>query len=252
MSTRVRFLKQWTTTTRSDHDALFVDVMLIRRRLGRVKTALLRLCTQNAGGHFGPDDLRKLLRQEPHVLALQECSDQPWMAEVAAEFGYVQLVGEPSGQVGQPATPTFVSAAEVRVRRPGKWVRLLGAARIGKGAGHDTSKPKWWLRTWLAIEGIPFSASSWHATTSQQFAGRFAAALTEARVWLSIAATLRRPVFTLGDTNSDLQQRLTRWILAHGMTSNHEQLGELATMRKRSIDAVNVQRHLVVKARAVA
>lgn len=245
MSTRVRYLQQWRVKTKSDHDALFVDVMLICRRLGKVKTALLRLCTQNAGGHFGPDDLRKLLHQEPHVLALQECSDQPWVAEVAAEFGYQLLTGEPDGQVGQAATPTLVSS-EVTVRRPGTWVKLLGAAKIGdKGAGRGTSKPKWWLKTRLAIDGIRFSASSWHATVSQQFWQRFLAALAEARVWTSIAVTLARPCFTLGDTNSDLQQRLTRWILSHGMTSNHEQLGEIATMGHRSIDAVCCQRHLV-------
>lgn len=239
--TTVRFLTQWVVATGSDHEALIVDVQL----KDHGTRSHLRLCTINAGGHFSERLLRRLVQvYAPDVIACQEASDQKWLGEVLAEFGFQLLEGEPAGQVGQAATPTFVGT-RVTVRRPGKWVKLLGAEKIGKGAGPDTSKPKWWLKTRLSVDGIRFGASSWHATASQQFAGRYTAALTETRVWLSTAAALNRPIFTLGDTNSDHQQRLTRWILDHGMTSNHEQLGEIATHERRSIDAINVQRRLV-------
>lgn len=251
MRTRVRFVGQFTVRTKSDHDALFVDVELIRGRGRRRKVVRLRLCTANMGGHFDELDLEKLLEHEPGVIAFQEASDQHWLLDAAAEAGLQLLEGEPGNQVGQAATPTFVGR-RVDVRRRGTWVKLLGAVPIGPGAGRRTSKPKWWLKTRLSIEGIRFKASSWHATTSQQFRGRYLAALTEVRIWTAIALTLRLPAFTLGDTNSDFQQKLTRWILDHHMTSNHEQLGEIATMGHRSIDSIAVQRHLVVKRRAAA
>lgn len=239
--TRVRFVKQWTVETGSDHKALLVDVELRRRGKG----VRLRLCSINAGGRFTERHLRRLVQvYAPDVIAFQEASDQKWLAPVLGEYGLRLLLGSPAGQVGQAATPTFVGT-RITVRRPGTWIKLIGAEHIGKGAGPDRSKPKWWLKTRLAVEGIGFSASSWHATASQQNKPRFLAALREVRVWLTIAATLRRPVFTLGDTNSSYSQRLTRWILQHGMTSNHEQLGEIATHGKRSIDAVVVQRAVV-------
>src|SRR5690349_3697727 len=239
--TRVRFVKQWAVATGSDHKALLVDVEL-RRHGRRVR---LRLCSINAGGRFAERQLRRLVQvYAPDVVAVQEASDQKGLAPVLGEYGLRLLLGAPAGRVGQAATPTFVGT-RITVRRPGTWIKLLGAERIGKGAGPDRSKPKWWLKTRLEVEGIRFSASSWHATASQQYRRRWLAALREVRVWTSIAATLHRPVFTLGDTNSDYQQPLTRWILAHGMTSNHEQLGEIATHGKRSIDAVCVQRRLV-------
>lgn len=243
MTTRVTFLRQWTFRTKSDHDALFVEVRLTRRKRRKRQAARLRLCTANLGGTFDETNLRQLLNLQPDVLACQEASDQKWIRLVCEEYGYTLLEGEPTGP-GQAATPTFVGH-RVDVRKPGEWKQLLGAVNIGPGAGPDRSKPKWWLRTWLAVDGIPFSASSWHATVSQQFWRRFLAALSESKLWVGISLTLRRPSFTLGDTNSDLQQRLSAWILAHGMTSNHEQLGEIATRGGRSIDAVCVQRHLV-------
>lgn len=243
--TRVRFLSQQTVVTGSDHLALVVDVRLTHRRLGRRRVAHLRLCTVNAGGRFNERHLRRLVQvYNPDVIAVQEGSDQRWLVAVLAEYGYALLVGEPSNQPGQAATPTFVGS-RVTIRRDGTWTRLLSAQPIGPGAGPDYSKQKWWLRTHLAIDGIRFGASSWHATASQQFKGRMAAALTETRIWVGIATNLARPMFTLGDTNSDYQQPLTRWILRHGITSNHEQLGEVATHGRRSIDAVCVQRALV-------
>lgn len=246
--TRVRFVRHNTFRTKSDHLALFVVVELIQRRFGKVRRRTrLKLCTANAGGHFDADDLERLLSRAPDVLALQECSDQSYVVEVAAEHGYQVLDGEGGGQPGQKATPTLIGP-RVQSLGPTVWVQLLGAVPIGPGAGPDRSKPKWWLRDRLAVDGIRFSASSWHATASQQNKPRFLAALAETRVWVEIATTLRRPVFTLGDTNSDYSQRLTRWILAHQMTSNHEQLGELATEGGRSIDAVAVQSRLVLAA----
>lgn len=242
MSTRVTFLEQWTFATRSDHLALFVRVRLTRKRRGKRTRSELVLCTANLGGKFNETNLRQLLNQRPDILACQEASDQKWIGLVC-EYGMTLLGGTPTG-LGQAATPTFASG-RVEVRKPGVWKQLLGAEKVGPGAGPPTSKPKWWLRDWLAVDGIPFSASSWHATASQQFKKRRLAALREVRVWLTIAGNLRRPVFTLGDTNSDYQQKLTRWILAHGMTSNHEQLGEVATHGRRSIDAVCCQRAAV-------
>lgn len=253
MTTRVTFLRQWTFRTKSDHDALFVEVRLSQRKRAisqprtgvprRHRAGRLRLCTANLGGHFDETNLRQLLNLQPDILACQEASDQKWIRLVCEEYGYQLLEGEPTGP-GQAATPTF-AGHRVDVRKPGRWKQLIGAEPIGPGAGPDRSKPKWWLRTWLAVDGIPFAASSWHATASQQNKPRFRAALREARAWVTIAANLRRPVFTLGDTNSDYQQPLTRWILRHGMTSNHEQLAEVATEGSRSIDAVCVQRGLV-------
>lgn len=242
--TRVAFLRQWTFRTKSDHDALFVEVRLSHGRKQKRKAALLRLCTANLGGRFDEANLRNLLNLQPDILACQEASDQRWITLVCEEYGYRRLDGEGGGQVGQAATPTF-AGPRITERRPGTWIKLLGAVSIGKGAGPDVAKPKWWLKTRLSVDGIRFSASSWHATASQQFKGRWLAAFKETRIWVGIAATLSRPVFTLGDTNSDFQQPLTRWILKHGMTSNHEQLGEVATHGRRSIDAVCVQRALV-------
>lgn len=243
MSTRVRFARQLTINDGSDHLALMVDVVLVRRGW----ETPLRLCTINAGGRFSLRALARIAKVwAPDVLAFQEASDQQGIAKVLEAAGYVQLTGEPGDQPGQAATPTWVKASRVTVQRPGRWVRLLGAERIGKGAGPDRSKPKWWLRTWLVVDGIRFGASSWHATASQQNRLRWLAALREARVWVAIVLNVRRPIFTLGDGNSDQQQRLARWIVRHGVTTNHQELGEVATHERRSIDSVAVPARFVL------
>lgn len=243
--TRVKFLHHEAVRTKSDHKTLVADVRLNRTHRGKKQVAHLRLVSQNAGGRFDRRDLERLLKvYGGDVWAFQEASDQPWIADVMAAHGFTKLEGDGTPQVGQAATPTYVSE-RIKIRRIGHWIKLIGGEPIGKGAGPDRSKPKWWLLSWLAVDGIPFSASSWHATASQQYDQRFEAAKGEAREWIDVAGDTRRPCFTIGDTNSSLEQRLSVWILGHGMTSNHEELGELDTLRHRSTDAIYCQRRLV-------
>lgn len=248
--TRVRYLAQRTAVTGSDHLALVVDVELIRRafRKARRKVARVQFATINAGGRFSERALRRLVKVDaPDVVAFQEASDQGWLHDVMLELGYALLTGEPHGQGGQAATPTYVKASRVSVVKPGVWLELLkGGTDVGEGAGPRHSKAKWWLKTWLEVDGIRFGASSWHATASQQNRSRMAAALAEARVWVNVVLLARRPIFTLGDTNSDQDQPLSAWVRRRGVTSNHDQLGEVATHGGRSIDAVDVAQRFVL------
>ena len=235
---KVRYVSQWTKKTGSDHEALFVRVQ-IRQRGG--KWADLLILSINMGGHFSQEDMKRLLTFDPDVVACQEAGDQGWVVSFMKKRAF-NLVGKPS-QVGQRSTPTFVGE-RVHIRKA-KWVKILGAVRIGQGAGPDDSKPKWWDRNRLAVEGTPFGASSIHLTASQQFHLRFLAALKEISTVVHAVLRIRIPMFVIGDYNSSFGQKLSNWLLGHGMTDNHKELGEIATHENRSIDKVLVQRRLV-------
>lgn len=238
MTKRVRFINQWTVTTKSDHKTLFVETE-IRNANGRWCSLLLAMA--NMGGRFDEADLEHILEGSPDVLALQEGGDQSWVIRVAKKHGY-RLVAK-FGRPGQASTPTLIGP---RVQLGmARWLELLGHVFIGKGAGPDWSKPKWINLNRLSVDGARFGASSWHLTASQQNRLRMVAAMREAATAVKALTRIRRPFFLLGDINSAFTQPLARWLLRHGMTSNHQELGEINTHGNRSIDAAICQRRLV-------
>lgn len=242
---RVRFVRHWTVRTGSDHRALFVHVQ-VRNRRGPWRDLLL--VSANLGGRFDGGDLHDLADRiertgVPAVVAFQEGSDKRWLGDALRRHGYTLLSGS---KVGQPATPLAASPG-VRVRGS-VWQLILARVNIGPGAGPDRNKPKWWQRSRLSVDGARFGASSWHVVPSQHKARRMWAAIRQATTPARALGHIGRPFFLIGDTNSDQDQPLSRWLRRHGLTSNHDQLGELPTRGRRSIDAVHCQRRLTLAA----
>jgi endonuclease/exonuclease/phosphatase family metal-dependent hydrolase len=235
--TRIRYDHQWTVRTKSDHDALFVALQ-IRNRFG--PWVRLLVCSQNMGGKFDEADLGKLLDHEPDVVALQEGGDQKWVEAYARRRGY-RLIPD-TGRAGQASTPLLVSE-DVRIAAS-TWVKLLGAVWIGKGAGPDRSKPKWYDRNRLILAGVRFGASSIHLTVSQQFRERLRAALVEVSIIDETFDGVGRPMLAIGDSNSASGQPLRKAMIRKGWTTNAEQLGVLDTMGNRDIDIVATQARL--------
>lgn len=240
---KVRFVDHWTEKTGSDHDTLFVHVKIRSRKSGWTD---LLLVSTNLGGHYQRADLKETLDIVrdlglPAALAFQEGGDQQWIGEFLRERGWTFFTGS---KTGQPSTP-MASSPGIKVRGS-LWELLLGRVNIGPGAGPDVSKPKWWTRTRLSVDGVRFGASSWHIVPSQQKRKRFLSALKEVAPVVAALAVIRRPFFLIGDTNSDNDQPLSKYLRNHGLVSNHDVLGELATHGNRSIDAAHTQKRLVV------
>lgn len=235
---RTKFYRHYTGPTRSDHEALFVVVGI--RSLKHPKWVLLKLCSANLGGKFDKDDMLMIVEEKPDIIAVQEAGDQSWIIKWLRSHGY-KLIDHPV-EPGQASTLTFhgprvdVVAAD--------WVEILeGGYNLGPGTGPDDSKAKWWNRNTLICEGVRFGASSWHATSGQGSDRRFGAAKKEG-IWAHIICGLRRPMFVIGDTNSDTDERFTAWLLDHGVVSNHQKLGRIKTHQNRAIDAVYTQADL--------
>lgn len=244
---RVRFLRQWVLNTRSDHHALFVHVQIRgRRRRSWGPWRALLLISANMGGRFDADDLERLLAATdglPFVVFLQEAGDQPWLPEFADYRGLSYVGGRAPGEA---STPMLVSP-EIDVRGA-RWRQILGRIKVYKGAGPDVAKPKGMHRTQLRLVGARFGASSIHQYASQQNRPRLAAAIRLAAQMVRAILHRRRPYFLVGDWNSATGQPLSRWLLAHGLTTNAEQLGVLDTHGHRDIDRAAVQRKLVAAA----
>jgi len=235
---KVKFVNQWTVRTGSDHEALFVHVQVRKRRGQWVDLLILSI---NMGGHFDQDDMLKLLSYGPDVVACQEAGDQGWLERFMKKHDHLMI--SDTNKAGQASTPTFIGKrVHIRKRR---WVKLIGSINIGQGSGPDDSKPKWWDRNRLMVATVPFGASSIHLTASQQYRRRYLAALKEIMIVIRAVLGIRIPMFVIGDTNTSEGQKLADVILHKGMTSNHEELGEIATHENRSIDKVMVQRRLV-------
>lgn len=247
---RVRFVRQWAIETKSDHRALFVHVQ-IRSRWGGLWRDLL-LVSANMGGHFGEADLIKLARAAetygrqyrtdpiPFLIAFQEAGDQPWLPRSAADLGLRTLTGHRRGEASTP----LAASKGIDVLHD-QWDEVVGPANVGPGAGPSRSKAKGWRRTRFAVDGVRFGASSFHEYAS--LGRRFAWALRLAGPVVAAILRMGRPFFLVGDFNADNSQPLIRWLIRRGMTTNHRQLGELATHGRRSIDAVAVQAALVVR-----
>ena len=245
---RVRFVDHWTTHTGSDHRALFVHVQIRRRLFGPWRDLLLVSC--NMGGHFSRSDLAALAVEVkgigiPAVMAVQEAGDQHWLSFAATRYGLTFLAGD--GRSGQASTPTLLWPG-VKVKRT-QWLLTLARRFIGKGAGPDRNKAKWADCNRLVVAGAPFGATSVHFIASQQNPGRMKAARDQADATVRVAKAAHYPLFCIGDTNSDDDQPLSDWLRAHGMTSNHRELGEIPTHGRRSIDAVWVRADVVGGAR---
>lgn len=243
---RVRFVDQWTARTGSDHRALFVHVRIRDGRDGPWVDLLL--VSVNMGGHFSKADLDYLVSLATAtgfavVFAMQEAGDQAWLSEAADSRGLTYLGGD--GKPGQASTPVLLDE-RIELRRSA-WQLILDRLRIGPGAGPDQNKPKWWNSNRLLLEGVPFGASSFHEVASQQNRPRYLAALRQARPVVRAMLGARRPLFLIGDTNSDHDQPLSHWLREHGLTSNHDQLGEIATRGGRSIDTVLVASRFVTR-----
>jgi len=244
---KIRFVEHWTARTGSDHRALFVHVQIRKRRGPWVD---LLLVSANMGGRFSRQDLTRLLNLAElllpghAVVCLQEAGDQPWVQSDLGWAGFTYLPN--SGRPGQASTPTLVGSS-VKIQKAA-WVQLLDRIYIGRGAGPDHNKPKWWNRNRLMLEGVPFGASSWHAVASQQNRPRLLAAFRQATPFMRVLARAKRPLFVVGDTNSDADQPFSRWLRKRGLTSDHAILGEIPTHGHRSIDAVVCAKRLVVSA----
>lgn len=243
MRARTRFVQHWTMKTDSDHDTLYVHVQIRARKRGEWVDLLL--VSTNLGGNYQRADLADTLSVvrrfgAPAVLAFQEGGDQDWIEHFLEARGFIFFTGD---KKGQPSTPLATTGIDVRYAL---WEQLLGQINIGPGAGPDTTKPKWWTRTRLQVSGVRFGATSWHVVSSQQKKRRLRAALKQATPVVRALATIYRPFFLIGDTNSDQDQPLSRFFREHGLTSNHDQLGELPTHGKRSIDAVHTQARMVL------
>lgn len=221
------FVSQHTLTTQSDHRALIVVV--------KVNGIRLRLATWN----FGPGtarDLELLLMCVGGygVVALQECGDRAEIiAEVAGRRGFTIVQGD--GRRGQKST-VLLAGPYVGVRSS-LWRLILDRMYIGRGAGPDYNKPKWWLGGKLDVKGVRFGASSVHVVPSQQFAVRQAAALRQvARI---ARITARRGLwFNMGDYNATSSSRTIRFLYRLGFTDNHREGGIVATHGHRDIDRV--------------
>ncbi len=241
---RVRFLRHWTINTRSDHDALFVHVQVRGRRHGRwCPWRDLLLVSANMGGQFGPADMRLLLDLADatgfgFVVFLQEGGDQPWLPEFADEHDLTYVGGRAPGEA---STPMLASGVDVLTAR---WRQLLGRLKVGAGAGPRVAKAKGMHRTRFQLVDARFGGTSVHQYASQQNRPRLVAALRLAGLLIRVVAPLRVPYFLVGDWNSATGQPLMRWLLAHGLTTNAEQLGRLATHGTRDIDQAAVQRRL--------
>jgi hypothetical protein len=233
--------RHYTRRTKSDHQALFVVAGI--RSLKHPKWVLLKLCSANLGGRFDQDDMLMICEEKPDIIAVQEAGDQGWIISFLKRHGY-KLVDQPV-QPGQASTLTF-RGPRVKVLNA-DWVQLLdGGYNLGPGSGPDESKAKWWNRNTLECEGVRFGASSWHATSGQGSDRRFGAAKKEGGTWSHIICGLRRPMFVIGDTNSDTDERFTAWLLDHGVTSDQKVLGRINTHEIRAIDAVYTQKDLLV------
>ena len=241
MTKRVRFVDQWTLTTRSDHKALFVQVEIRNRRKGPWVPLLLVTC--NMGGRFGYSDLRAVALEagsERVVICLQEGGDQGYVGDFANAYHF-QYVG--GNNPGESSTAMLIDPS-IRIRQS-SWRQVVGRVKVGKGAGPDRSKAKGWHKTRLSVGDVRFGASSWHQYASQQNRLRYLWALRLAGPIVASILRMGRPFFLCGDTNADNSQPLIRWLIRRGMTTNHRELEEVATHGNRSIDAVAVQKAMV-------
>ncbi len=233
---RVRFVDHWTTHTGSDHRALFVHVQ-VRKRRG--KWTDLLLVSVNMGGKFKRADMSNVfvdavLSHMPFVIACQEAGDQDWLGEWADACNVTYLAG-----VGKGASSTPLIVWRTLDVRQSRSLLILGRRLIGKGAGPDRNKAKWLNKNRMVLDGVRFGVSSWHQVASQQNRPRMVAAIAQAAAMIR-ALAVRRPMFVVGDVNSDQDQPLSRWLRRRGMTSNHDALGEIPTHGNRSIDAALV------------
>lgn len=239
----IRFVSQRTLMTGSDHRTLIVQVEI---RNPRGKWEALYLISCNMGGRFSRADMEHLFKfagrlSSPAIFCMQEGGDQKWLADMAPEFKYRYLGGH--GRAGQASTPMLIPH-RIKIRRK-RWIETLGHVFVGKGAGPDYSKPKWFVQDRFIVGRVKFGCSSFHATASQQYKRRFLVSIRESRPVVKALMASRQPYFVVGDTNSDDDQPLSRWFRRHGMTTNHRQLGEIPTHGKRSIDAVMCAKRLV-------
>ncbi len=241
MRKRVRFLGQWTLKTRSDHLALFVLVEIRARRKGRWKPLLL--VSVNMGGKFGPDDLWDVIDQTrgtPTVICLQEGGDQAWVPRWARVRG-LRYVG--GNHLGEASTAMVVSPG-IEIHEA-VWRQVVGRVKVGDGAGPSRSKWKGWHKTRMSLQGVHFGVTSWHQYASQQRRRRLLWSYRLAAPIVAAVLRMARPFFLVGDTNSATGQPLRRWLIRHGMTSNHDALGRINTHGGHDIDAVLVQTAMV-------
>lgn len=239
---RFEYLDQWTWPTGSDHETLVVLARIRNRRRGPWREVLFITC--NMGGHFGPDDLRRLLARAnayglPFVIYFQEAGDQPYIERIGKAAG-CEFIG--GNAPGESSTPMLLSA-DFNVKRS-VWRQIIGHVNWGPGAGPDWAKPKGIHPTTAVLAGVWLVVSSVHLPASQQ---------KKRRMWWArffvralARATRGRVLFVWGgDINSDADQPLAESLPRLGIITNQQALWEIRTHGGRSIDVIATEARMV-------
>ena len=234
MSTRaIQAIRHTTVENGSDHDAILLELNLTNDgRTVRVKAG-----SWNMGNGTMADLGELMVLLGPRAfLCLQEAGGQlDRILGEAARHDYRLL--SRTDEVGAASTIVLVGpglTAHAAVTH-----RLLPSQFVGRGAGPDHNKPKVANGGRVSCDGVVFGVFSAHQLASLQNPLRF----RHGKVWataLGKATFGKRVPWVVGaDWNTDLGKEgagLTRWLLAHGWTTDQQQLEVEDTHGRRAID----------------
>lgn len=218
----------------SDHDAILCEFrIVVASRVVTVKGGQINLGPANVVKVF--EHLLPALGDDG-FLCIDEAGGQlEHILEEAQFYGYRLL-----GRTGPPGAASTIVLVGPGVRTRATLLRrLLRRVFVGEGAGPDHNKPKWWNGGRVSVDGVVFGISAIHFLASQHKRRRMMWTLQMARQLTAIAVARRVPWLVVGDWNTDFSRNrgLARWMRTHGWTTNHDELGDLDTMGRRSIDA---------------
>lgn len=229
----VQALRHAVVENDSDHDAILVEFNFVNDdQVVRVKGGSWNI------GKGSMDDLGLLLELlgDRGFLCLQEAGGQlQRIVGRAARHGY-RLLGRTDLR-GSASTIVLVGP-EIKTRANSVHP-LIGRRFVGRGAGPDHNKPKVANGGRLECDGVVFGVFSAHELASLQHPLRMRHGLAWARALTTVTFGKRVPWVVGADWNTDFRQDdrgLTEWLREHGWTTNHDELGDLATHGRRVID----------------
>lgn len=197
----------------------------------------LALATWNIGpAKRLPPQLRQRI---PAAIALQEASDQWRPGGVIAllrAVGYSLITG---AAAGQSATPLAYDTARLRLVQVRRYL-LAEAQDAGPGAGPDHIKQKWAIGGLFEVLGTGHLVwiFSEHWVASQQYRRRMMIAIHMANRLVLLGHRLRRPMFSMKDSNAVPTSKALAPLRAAGWLLNQTVGRMLGTHGKRAIDQV--------------